>query len=245
MALLALLTEADLRAVLRIVNDARDLPRGSRDQLEHVLRGLAGLIGAQIGIWGEIDAGGRLYPAFEFGWSGSAERAVFVDYARGLTSLPEDPSVPAFLRCAANPVIAVTRQDLVADREWYRSAHVQELRRAARVDACIYAGWPGGKRFGMFSLHRAWGEPPFGDRERALVGAVCAECTFLRKPTKVASLPPRLRQVLSLLARGRSEKQVAADLDLSLHTVHDHVKALHRRLGVQSRGELLAVALRA
>ncbi|HTO96771.1 MAG TPA: LuxR C-terminal-related transcriptional regulator, partial [Myxococcales bacterium] len=40
--------------------------------------------------------------------------------------------------------------------------------------------------------------------------------------------------------RGRSEKQVAAQLGLSLHTVHDYVKGLHRRLGVQSRGELLA-----
>jgi DNA-binding NarL/FixJ family response regulator len=56
-------------------------------------------------------------------------------------------------------------------------------------------------------------------------------------------LPPRLREVLAGLARGLSEKQVAAELGLSPHTVHDHVKALHRRLRVQSRGELLALAL--
>jgi DNA-binding CsgD family transcriptional regulator len=47
--------------------------------------------------------------------------------------------------------------------------------------------------------------------------------------------------VLALLADGHSEKQVARDLGISPHTVHGHVKALHRRLGVSSRAELLAV----
>lgn len=237
----ALLTESDLRAALRLVNEARGLPRGSREQQEALLRGLLDLVGGQVAIWGEIDTGGGIYRDFDFGWSGEAERNVFVAYARGLTGVAPDPTIPLFLGRAKGPVIAVTRQDLLDDRRWYGAEHVQELRRAARVDSCIYAGWPGGKqRFGMYSLHRAWGEPQFGERERALVGAVTAECAFLRDASPVAALPPRLRQVLSLLARGRSEKQVAAQLGLSLHTVHDYVKGLHRRLGVQSRGELLA-----
>ena len=241
----AWLTESDLRGALRLVNEARDLRGPSSDQLQHVARGLAALTGAQVGIFGEMDARGALFPAFDFGWCGDAERAIFVAYARGETGLPADPALPNFLRCAPDPVMTATRQDLVGDREWYRSAHVQELRRAARVDAFLYAAWPAAPRFGALALHRAWGEPPFGDREHALVAAVCAECGFLREPAPLDSLPPRLREVLALLARGLSEKQIAAELDLSAHTVHDHVKALHRRLGVQSRGELLALALRA
>ena len=60
----------------------------------------------------------------------------------------------------------------------------------------------------------------------------------------LAELPPRLREVLLRLTRGLGEKQLAAELKLSPHTVHDHVKALYRRLHVGSRGELLALCLR-
>jgi DNA-binding CsgD family transcriptional regulator len=239
------LTEADLRAVLRLVNEARDLPRSSRDQLEFFMRGLAKLVGAQVGIYGDVDYQGNISPVLDFGWSTDAERNVFVKFAEGQTGLPDDPVLDPFLRSEPDPVIALTRQDVIEDRVWYRNAHVQELRRAARVDSCIYAGWEQANGMRGFGLHRAWGDLPFGERERALVSAVCAECTFLREPDRLTSLPPRLREVLSLLAIGRSEKQIAAELDLSAHTVHDYVKALHRRLGVQSRGELLAVALRA
>jgi len=239
------LTEADLRAVLRLVNEARDLPRSSLEQAEHLLRGLAKLTSAQVGIYGEMDSNGQLFPAFDFGWTGDAERNVFVAFARGLTGLPCDPALPAFLRRKPDPVMIAARQDLIGDREWYGSAHLQELRRAARLDAFIYAAWPRTPHFGALALHRAWGDAPFGDRERALVHAVCAECTFLREPGPLASLPPRLREVLRLLTQGLSEKQIAGDLGLSAHTVHDYVKALHRRLGVQNRGELLAAALKA
>ena len=45
-----------------------------------------------------------------------------------------------------------------------------------------------------------------------------------------------------LLRHGASEKQIALQLELSRHTVHNYVKALHQRFGVSSRGELLAKA---
>lgn len=32
------------------------------------------------------------------------------------------------------------------------------------------------------------------------------------------------------------------ELDVSTHTVHDHIKALHRTFGARSRGELIAEA---
>lgn len=53
-------------------------------------------------------------------------------------------------------------------------------------------------------------------------------------------LPPRLKQTLTCLLAGDSEKQAARRLGLSPHTVHVYVKSLYRRFGVNSRGELLA-----
>ncbi|HWG94205.1 MAG TPA: helix-turn-helix transcriptional regulator, partial [Mycobacteriales bacterium] len=53
-------------------------------------------------------------------------------------------------------------------------------------------------------------------------------------------LTAREREVLALVARGRSNRQVARELALSEWTVQDHVKALLAKFGVSSRGELAA-----
>jgi DNA-binding CsgD family transcriptional regulator len=53
-------------------------------------------------------------------------------------------------------------------------------------------------------------------------------------------LTPRERDVLRHLAIGEGAKEIAWNLGLSTHTVAGYVKALHRRLGARSRGELLS-----
>ena len=62
---------------------------------------------------------------------------------------------------------------------------------------------------------------------------------------KRATLAPRLSQTLEALLDGDSEKQVALRLGISKHTVHVYVKLLYRRFGVCSRGELMALVLKA
>jgi len=74
-----------------------------------------------------------------------------------------------------------------------------------------------------------------------LVG-MSAKDALQRATNPAQDLPPRLSQTLSELLAGRSEKEVAARLDLSRHTIHNYVKALHQRFEVSSRGELLAKA---
>jgi PAS domain S-box-containing protein len=55
-------------------------------------------------------------------------------------------------------------------------------------------------------------------------------------------LTPRQDEVLRLLERGRSTKQIAAELHLSTETVRNHIRRLFRALGVNSRLEAVAVA---
>jgi DNA-binding CsgD family transcriptional regulator len=54
------------------------------------------------------------------------------------------------------------------------------------------------------------------------------------------SLPSREREALEFLLAGRSEKEAAHLMRLSVHTVHTYAKSLYRRFGVESRSELLA-----
>jgi DNA-binding CsgD family transcriptional regulator len=53
-------------------------------------------------------------------------------------------------------------------------------------------------------------------------------------------LSSREQQVTHLIARGYSSAEIAARLHLSIHTVRDYVKAVFEKVGVSSRGELVA-----
>jgi DNA-binding NarL/FixJ family response regulator len=59
------------------------------------------------------------------------------------------------------------------------------------------------------------------------------------------ALSLREREVLALLAEGASNKEIAHALALSVHTVKFHVAALIEKLGARSRGEAVAIAIRA
>ena len=53
-------------------------------------------------------------------------------------------------------------------------------------------------------------------------------------------LTPRERDVVRAIARGSSTPEIAAELFLSAHTVRDYIKAVFDKVGVSSRGELVA-----
>ena len=62
---------------------------------------------------------------------------------------------------------------------------------------------------------------------------------------RLSSLTERERQVLALVAEGRSQKQIASELRISVKTVGSHVQNLLSKLGLHSRVEAVALAVRA
>lgn len=58
-----------------------------------------------------------------------------------------------------------------------------------------------------------------------------------------AWLTDREQGVLDLLIEGHSVRVIAEKLGRSAHTIHDHVKNLHKKIDASSRGELIAKAL--
>jgi len=55
-------------------------------------------------------------------------------------------------------------------------------------------------------------------------------------------LTPRQAEVLALLERGRTTKQIAAELHLSVETVRNHVRGILAAMGAHSRLEAVAIA---
>jgi DNA-binding CsgD family transcriptional regulator len=70
------------------------------------------------------------------------------------------------------------------------------------------------------------------------------------EPAKSAQIAPiiveaycltaREQEITRAVARGLSNPEIAVDLNLSPHTVRDHLKAIFGKVGVSSRGELVA-----
>ncbi len=58
-----------------------------------------------------------------------------------------------------------------------------------------------------------------------------------------STLTPREREVLTLLALGRSGEEVAEELFISPETVRTHVQHLRSKLGATTRGHAIALAL--
>lgn len=59
-----------------------------------------------------------------------------------------------------------------------------------------------------------------------------------------APLSPREREILALLARGLGQKEIARELYVSPKTVGTHVEHIYRKLGVRSRAQAVAAAIR-
>lgn len=64
------------------------------------------------------------------------------------------------------------------------------------------------------------------------------------EPAALPQLTERQVQVLHLIAQGRTNREVAAELFLSERTVERHLGDIYGKLGVRNRGEAIAYALR-
>ena len=163
-----------------------------------------------------------------------------------------DPAVPPLLGAlhpVERPVVTRTRRQLCPDRAWYRSEFVQTARHRAGFGDAVYSA----RRLGPESPHvavvcfarRRGADRPLEKRECHIAHLVHSETAWvydgqLPAADADAVLSPRQRDCLRHLLAGHSEREIAARLGLSPHTVHAHVKAVYRQLKVSSRAQLLA-----
>ncbi len=68
--------------------------------------------------------------------------------------------------------------------------------------------------------------------------------TDFQKPDVTLGLSPRHIDLLTRLGQGRSNKEIARELDISPFTVRAHMSALFRKLGVSNRASAAAIAAR-
>lgn len=245
----------DVRDAYRLIGDCRDVGHDPalwhRTMLDRLARRF-GVVEATGGEGWWTRPGGRPRPVSAHDVSAdSAAHSAFLAYHRAVGPA-DDPIFRAIQRSPAR-VVTRSRSHLVPDAVWYRSAAFTDYRRVGGVDHALTSVCQTSDRgaTSVISLNRALHDRDFSPREQQWLTFFHAELGrlvggSLRSETepRLDELPPRLRQTLACLLEGDAEKQVAGRLGLSPATVHEYVTALYRRLGVRSRAQLLAHAIR-
>jgi DNA-binding NarL/FixJ family response regulator len=88
------------------------------------------------------------------------------------------------------------------------------------------------------SLRRAGGHRGSGNGKKGPTGSENGNS----RPASDVNLSPREREILTLLAEGRSQSEIAASLVISPKTVATHIQHLLSKLGAHSRAQAVAFA---
>ncbi len=253
----------NVRAVFRLVNDVRELGADPQKWRPHMVRELARLLRASIVVSSEVHFRKNNQTAkmrvTDIGWVNEAGNIHQIHTER-------DDERPEAFWLTAGPTTEGRESEGAEVKAAEATQQAGGPAGSASPDELvpvkptrdIYGGTtfimsqialPHAGAVDQLGLHREWGDEPFTRAEHRLVRLFHVELARLwkrdvlrRAKEPTTDLPPRLAQTLDELLVGSSEKQIARKLELSRHTIHNYVKALHQRFGVSSRGELLAKA---
>ncbi len=88
------------------------------------------------------------------------------------------------------------------------------------------------------------GQPYFGSSVSKIVFDQYLKGGLQGEVTNPDGLSPREREIVQLLAEGKSNKEVAGELGISVKTAETHRAAIMKKLGMQSFSELVRYAVR-
>jgi DNA-binding CsgD family transcriptional regulator len=249
---------AQLRAIARLLGECRELGDDPVVWRQHFYAGLGRLLGSELVLGGEVAgclkgpmrmSGGTAW-GFEHGFDIRGYQLLGENFAKDpfqseawrmqVAQVRENPN-----RGAVLPVLQA-----FPEQKWRRTFDYQSICQPMGADACMHsiqrvAGAP--ESYESIAVCRPPRGRHFDDREAALIGLAHAETARLvggplaawADPSPTA-LAPRPRQVLRCLLEGDADKQIAARLHLSPHTVNQYTKLIYRHFQVTGRAELLA-----
>jgi DNA-binding CsgD family transcriptional regulator len=237
---------SQVRSVFRLIGEVRELGSDPQKWRLHMILRLQRLLAAEIVISSEIHfrkvSGSDKMRVIDIGWGCDSERHVWQIHTERDDETPDAYWLLAGTSAADVPGAHSQAEQLVPVKP------AKPLYGGQCFVLSQYA-LPHAGAVDQLGLHRASGDKPFSRAEHRLVRLFHIELGRLwrrdaihhaKDPT--SDLPPRLAQTLAALLDGLSEKQIALKLELSQHTIHNYVKALHQRFEVSSRGELLSKA---
>lgn len=247
-----------VRQVFRLLGEAGELRHDPQGQKQRVVDGLVKLTGADTGLAFHF-AGWQLgrgdeprITSFMPGTATDGEMLGLMDNWAGEFSIRDDPFYGQTV-WARPQRVATTFRNLVPPDLTPRYQAFADLIASCRVPDLLvgYFRHHDGTTGRCVSLQYRGRDRAFSERHHRLLELFVHEWDRLYRagkldppPSPAGHLPPRQREVYDRLIAGRSPKAIAFDLDLSIHTVREHMAAIYRCFDVAGREELMAYVIR-
>ncbi len=246
----------DVRMVYRLLWECTEIGSDSNAWRTHLLDGISAIIGARVGLYMHVhdplQETERLEASMASGFLDTDHLALWQHYQEN-DAQREDLYHRSYFHDHRPPLRTRVLDEVVAPREWERSLHYNEYVRPCglgdRITSSLRLRGVEDAPLQTLVFHRHAKDGDFAASAKYLVNLLHHELSELlgKKLALPAtlhdtgSLPPRMAQVLDRLLSGHSEKQVAAQLGISPHTVNRHVQRIYQHFGVNSRGKLIAL----
>jgi DNA-binding CsgD family transcriptional regulator len=235
------------RAAIRLVGEVREIGTGTEAGRRHLVDGLSALLGCAVGgAVRDTSYGPGLKAGIAEATLTGFDREIIdvfqTHHTRGSDFNPFHGALMRRLGTTVDEVITSTDSEMVARKEWDGSAWINEYVRPARVDHFVGSVRLLGRAECMgFGFMRAAGDRPFSEEDREVLHLVhLGVGRFFPAPSPRTLLAPRVRDTLDVLLSGATDKEIAAKLRISPHTVRQYVKSILRAYGVSSRAQLIA-----
>lgn len=242
--------ENDARTMVRLVAEVAALNSDHSTAKHHLMNGLKDMIGADCWAWSLGYFHPDKPPAYVSILHGGFTEERFVKLIEA-TGHPEMQSLMApFSQELMTRKCHLTRLRQEIDAESgkpFAETAVYPLWLAADIVPLILSAKPISEAcLSVIAIYRRADQPLFNDRERQIAHILLTEVSWLHATgwpedlgEKAPNLSRRCRMVLNLLLEGHGRKFIAAELDLSIHTVSGYVKDVYMAFGVQSHAELM------
>ncbi|MFC5050561.1 helix-turn-helix transcriptional regulator [Rubritalea spongiae] len=245
--------EGVVRKMIALVGDTAAVSH-SRDiagTRAFLLNGLRGLIDADAWAW----ALSRMRPDGEGVVSsllGQQEGLSARSLAR-ISEAVENPEIAAMNRRFSKQIlegqssVTLHRDQLDPDGVMDPKGELRKLVTATGVDAVIHSGHPlDDECYSHIIIYRRSGRAQFTDLQSKVAHIVLSEVKWLHaqgwpedRGVQLPKLSPRERNVMHLLQEGKSRKEIADILEISVGTVAGYTKGVYKHFSVKSHAELI------
>jgi DNA-binding CsgD family transcriptional regulator len=242
------LRKADLEALLTFLGDVAELEFDEPYPVEVVAR-LQDLVRCDAVTYQELDPHAkRFFAAVGIGPDGEGDDEELY-WTVG-------PCPISDYRARTGDLCAVTMSDVIGRRRYHELPIFREYFRPAGIDHMIDLGLPAAlRRHRSFILFRRTEEGDFSERDRAVLEMLRphlyrleAHAALRRRLSEAlrtrdvdgessayAELTPREREIVELVAQGKTNAQIATQLWVAPSTVKKHLEHVYEKLGVGRR----------
>jgi DNA-binding CsgD family transcriptional regulator len=252
----------DIQALTRTVYECRELWADPSAWQRHLMQRVCALSGCRVGLYFEMaDHAGvtadRVVSACDAGWESESERHMVVE---GLSQRPlrYSPLWAAFadtlwVRGRTGAVLTSRQDQVIAAPMWHGSemyqCHVGPTRLGKAMLSAVWLPQLG--LWSAWSLVTDRGDASQSIRHERLarllhqqIAPLIGTALSTWRDRTVDTVSATRRRVLEQLLEGLSEPEITSKAFRSRSAIHEHVTAIYRHFGVNSRAELSAFFLR-